>query len=100
MANKKNNSLRIMSANLNGIRSAARKGFFEWLATKDVDIYLTGDVNYHHALDAKNLGLNVLDIGHHVESLYKGNIKEVLKDNGITCNLIVSKKDTNPYILK
>lgn len=27
-----------MSANLNGIRSAANKGFFEWLATKDVDI--------------------------------------------------------------
>jgi exodeoxyribonuclease-3 len=27
-----------MAANLNGIRSAARKGFFEWLATKNVDI--------------------------------------------------------------
>ena len=30
--------LRVMSANLNGIRSAAKKGFFDWLATKNVDI--------------------------------------------------------------
>ncbi|MDR2925757.1 MAG: exodeoxyribonuclease III [Azoarcus sp.] len=29
---------RIVTANLNGIRSAARKGFFDWLATLDADI--------------------------------------------------------------
>lgn len=29
--------LRIISANLNGIRSAARKGFFEWLPQQDAD---------------------------------------------------------------
>ena len=30
--------MRIISANLNGIRSAHRKGFFSWLATQDADI--------------------------------------------------------------
>lgn len=30
--------LRVITANLNGIRSAAKKGFFDWLATKDADI--------------------------------------------------------------
>lgn len=30
--------MRIISANLNGIRSAHRKGFFNWLATQDADI--------------------------------------------------------------
>jgi len=30
--------MRIISANLNGIRSAARKGFFEWLAQQDADV--------------------------------------------------------------
>ncbi len=30
--------LRIITLNLNGIRSAARKGFFEWLARQDADI--------------------------------------------------------------
>lgn len=29
--------MRVMSFNANGIRSAARKGFFEWLATQSVD---------------------------------------------------------------
>lgn len=30
--------MKIMTFNANGIRSAARKGFFKWLATQDVDI--------------------------------------------------------------
>jgi len=30
--------MRIITANLNGIRSAARKGFYEWLAEQDADI--------------------------------------------------------------
>jgi len=30
--------MRIISLNLNGIRSAANKGFFEWLARQDADI--------------------------------------------------------------
>ena len=30
--------MRIISFNANGIRSAARKGFFEWFAQQDADI--------------------------------------------------------------
>ena len=30
--------MRIITCNTNGIRSAARKGFFEWLATQDADV--------------------------------------------------------------
>ena len=30
--------LRILDLNLNGIRSAANKGFFDWLATQQADI--------------------------------------------------------------
>lgn len=30
--------LRVMSFNMNGIRAASRKGFFEWFATQNVDI--------------------------------------------------------------
>ena len=29
---------RIVSANLNGIRSATQKGFFDWLATTGADV--------------------------------------------------------------
>ena len=30
-------TMKIISANLNGIRSAAKKGFFEWMATESAD---------------------------------------------------------------
>lgn len=30
--------MRIISANLNGIRSAATKGFFDWMARQDADV--------------------------------------------------------------
>jgi exodeoxyribonuclease-3 len=30
--------MRIITVNLNGIRSAARKGFYEWLAQQDADV--------------------------------------------------------------
>jgi len=30
--------MRVISVNVNGIRAAARKGFFEWLATQDADV--------------------------------------------------------------
>ena len=30
--------LRVMTFNCNGVRSAARKGFFNWLASRDVDV--------------------------------------------------------------
>ncbi|MDR0996243.1 MAG: exodeoxyribonuclease III [Zoogloeaceae bacterium] len=36
--------MKIVSANLNGIRSAARKGFFEWLKIEDADLYCLQEV--------------------------------------------------------
>ena len=36
--NAAKNRLRVMTVNVNGIRSAARKGFFDWLAEQDADI--------------------------------------------------------------
>jgi len=30
--------MRIVTLNANGIRSAARKGFFDWMARQDADI--------------------------------------------------------------
>ena len=30
--------MRVISVNVNGIRAAQRKGFFEWLMKQDVDV--------------------------------------------------------------
>jgi exodeoxyribonuclease-3 len=40
--------LKVMTANLNGIRSAANKGFFEWLPTQQVDVVGVQEVKAQH----------------------------------------------------
>jgi exodeoxyribonuclease III len=41
--------LRILTLNLNGIRSAASKGFFAWLAGQDVDVACVQELKAHEA---------------------------------------------------
>ncbi|MDP5239221.1 exodeoxyribonuclease III [Uliginosibacterium sp. 31-16] len=41
--------LRVITLNLNGIRSAATKGFYEWLATQDADIVCLQEVKAQEA---------------------------------------------------
>lgn len=41
--------LRIITLNLNGIRSAAKKGFFAWLARQDADIVCLQEIKAQHA---------------------------------------------------
>ncbi len=44
--------MKIMSVNTNGIRAAARKGFFDWLPTQDVDIVCIQETKaQEHQLD-------------------------------------------------
>ncbi len=61
------------------------------------DLYVTGDLSYHHAHDVLAIGLNALDIGHNIEKFFVSELKSILKDAGITSNILVSKIDTNPY---
>jgi dinuclear metal center YbgI/SA1388 family protein len=63
----------------------------------DVDLFITGDVTYHKALDCKNLGLNVLDIGHYFESHGIKELREILLSKGIKIPVLVSNINTNPY---
>jgi exodeoxyribonuclease III len=46
--------IRVVSANLNGIRSAQRKGFFDWLAAEQFDVICVQEVRAHmeHLKDA------------------------------------------------
>jgi exodeoxyribonuclease-3 len=45
--------LRVITANVNGIRSAAKKGFFEWMLTQNADIICLQETRCNsHALEA------------------------------------------------
>ncbi|MCR5741415.1 MAG: Nif3-like dinuclear metal center hexameric protein [Gammaproteobacteria bacterium] len=65
---------------------------------KNSDIYLTGDISYSRALEAKRLGQNILVIPHYVESLFYLAIKEDIKELDPSLNIYVSKLDPNPFI--
>ncbi len=49
---------RLITANLNGIRAAARKGFFQWAAEQDADLICLQELKAHEA-DLQDLALNL-----------------------------------------
>ena len=66
------------------------------------DCFLTGDVKYHDAMDAKLRGISIIDIGHyesevHFSALMMGLVEEYLKKNKI--NGIISALK-NPFEYK
>ncbi len=81
--------------------TGAGGSLLEQVSSKNVDLYITGDITYHTALRAKELGLNVLDIEHFdtekffCEALYNQLIKLGIPQN----ILIKSKKMESPYKL-
>ncbi|QMS85903.1 Nif3-like dinuclear metal center hexameric protein [Candidatus Xianfuyuplasma coldseepsis] len=68
--------------------------------SKGVDAYISGDITYHHALDAKNLGFTILDVGHNIEKHALDGLASFLKEKGIGCPIHISKVNTNPYQVK
>jgi len=63
--------------------------------TIDADLFLTGDIKYHDAMEAKALGLNLMDIGHFESERFFGEIlAEDLKILGLTVIISSSK---NPF---
>jgi dinuclear metal center YbgI/SA1388 family protein len=59
------------------------------------DIFLTGDLKYHDAMEAKSVGLGVVDIGHYEsEILFSRSLQEILEEIQIEATVINSK---NPF---
>lgn len=54
--------------------------YFDVCRQNGVDTLLTGDIKYHEAQFAEQIGLNVLDIKHYSESFFKGYFKGYLEE--------------------
>ncbi|MCM3111398.1 Nif3-like dinuclear metal center hexameric protein [Lederbergia lenta] len=65
------------------------------------DVYVTGDIYYHTAHDAMNIGLNIVDPGHNVEKVMKKGLTEVLQkmseEKCYEVKIISSEINTNPF---
>ena len=71
----------------------------EQVNNKSADLYITGDINYHTALRAKELGLNVLDVEHFdTEKFFIESLYNQLIELGITKDILIkSNKMESPY---
>lgn len=63
---------------------------------KKADLFITGDVGFHDAQDALDLGLNVLDVGHHVESIMKSHVADILNQQMEHIS-VASTLSTDPF---
>lgn len=65
----------------------------------EADTYLTGDIKYHEAMEAKILGLNLIDIGHYESEVFfaqllHDELRQKLKTNNLQDIITASK---NPF---
>ncbi len=65
------------------------------IADVKADLFLTGDIKYHDAMQAKALGLNMIDIGHFESERFFGEIlAPYLKNLGLT---VIISSSNNPF---
>ncbi|RSK27872.1 Nif3-like dinuclear metal center hexameric protein [Bacillus sp. HMF5848] len=68
---------------------------------KGADVYVTGDMYFHTAHDAKMLGLSIVDPGHHVESIMKQGVTDLMsnifKINKFDVEIFPSAINTDPF---
>lgn len=66
---------------------------------KGADVLITGDVTFHVAQEAEQIGLTIIDAGHYIEKIMKEGLKNKLEQtftsDGIT--FVVSETNTNPF---
>lgn len=65
------------------------------------DVFVTGDMYFHVAQDAESIGLNIVDPGHHVESVMKLGVVEKMSllcaQHKLDCTFISSNISTEPF---
>ncbi|ASN05209.1 Nif3-like dinuclear metal center hexameric protein [Virgibacillus necropolis] len=75
------------------------EGYIRVAKEKGADVYLTGDMSFHTAQDAWQMGLSIIDPGHHVEKVMKQATKRYLKSvyTDEQLEVIISDSNTEPF---
>lgn len=81
-----------------GICTGAGGEFLSAAAEDGCDLFVTGDVKYHTAQTAREMGFNLLDIGHYgSEKIFTENMGDFLKKK-TGLEVIQSKENLNPFV--
>ena len=96
-------SMRIIESGNRKINKVGASSEFIALAAKSgADVFITGDIKYHEAQYAKQLGLHVIDAGHYdTEQFYMEEFERILRQKFESADyevaIIRSKIDINPF---
>ncbi|NLY44257.1 MAG: Nif3-like dinuclear metal center hexameric protein [Clostridiaceae bacterium] len=75
--------------------------FIQISATKNADVYITGDIKYHDAQLAQQLGLNIIDAGHYeTENIVVPFLVDYLKDAFASKGINIVPAEFNKPIYK
>jgi len=82
--------------------SGSGADFITAASSKGADLYITGDVKYHEAQLAEELGINLIDAGHfETENIFKELVYDYLNNKKVKCkldfNIFKSEVSTNPW---
>lgn len=100
------NSVRVIGDLSSSVRKVAVLGgdgnkYYQQAKRKGADVYVTGDFYYHTGHDAMNIGLNIVDPGHHMEKVMKKGVANILEqrasDLGYEVSFFPSEPDTDPF---
>lgn len=66
---------------------------------KGADVYITGDMSFHTAQDALEMGLSVIDAGHYIEKVMKQSLKKyIVKElSNQDIEIMISDTNTDPF---
>jgi len=78
------------------VMGGSGSGYIANVKAKNADLYITGDVGFHEGQDAIDLGLNILDVGHHVESMMKQHVTSIL-NQALGEIAVASTLSTEPF---
>ncbi|HBM81325.1 MAG TPA: Nif3-like dinuclear metal center hexameric protein [Clostridiaceae bacterium] len=85
-----------------GICSGSGSDLIEEAFNIGCDAFITGDITYHHACDAENMGMCLIDAGHfETENADMPEFCRIIKGKITECNydvdVLLSKKNSSPF---
>ena len=66
----------------------------------NVDLLITGDINYHQAMEAIENDISFIDIGHEQEKIFIPFVNDILAQAKISPEIVQYKNTINPFICK
>jgi len=80
------------------LTTGAGTSLLKKIYNKNIDVFLTGDIKYHEAMESKSMNLSLIDIGHFESEIHFSKALSLLLEN-LEINIIIIDSE-NPFHYK